>query len=211
MGLYLKRHKEFVSLGIWEIEEPVETLFRQAVLSGHEKAYYDSLRTPLRKKHWLSYRLLLPHLLEEQAVSGLFYDEFGKPHLKNHAGHISVAHSGKFSVLVTSRSKTVGVDIEALHPKIFRLAHKFLSPRELEYTFTTHAMESLYVIWCAKEALYKLHGKRGVSFTRDMYVEPFAFTGAGRVKGHISGKGKPEGYSLFYESLDNYMLVYTHA
>ncbi len=209
MGLFLKKTIPHGTLGIWEIVEPLGELYRKASLTTAEQKFYASLLSPLRKKHWLSYRLILPYLLEPDSASGISYDQYGKPHLDNGAGHISVAHSGKYSALITSQTKAVGVDIEALHPKIFKLTHKFLSDEELEYKFNTNAWESLYLIWCAKEALYKLYGKKGLSFREHILIEPFVFTGNGKITGHIKTQETSGRYSLFYESIENYLLVYT--
>ncbi len=209
MGLFLKKNIPYAALGIWEITEPLGDLYKAASLSNAEQRFYASLQSPLRKKHWLSYRLILPHLLKPDSVSGISYDQYGKPHLDNGAGHISVAHSGMYSALITSETKAVGVDIEALHSKIFKIAHKFLSDEELNYKFNTNTTESLYIIWCAKEAMYKLYGGKGLSFKEHMHVEPFAFSGSGEVTGYIKTKGTSRGFRLFYESIDNYLLVYT--
>ncbi len=209
MPLYLKKDLRHARLGIWEITETPGELYQMASLSSHEEAFYARLKTETRKKHWLSYRLLLPKLLPAHAVSGISYDKFGKPFLDNGAGHISVAHSGKFAALIISEHYQAGIDIEHIQNKILSLTHKFLTGREQEYRFPTAVRESLYVIWCAKEALYKLHGQTGLQFSKHLEVDPFVYTGNGRVKAHIRIGETHRIMELFYETIEDYMLVYT--
>ncbi len=208
MGLFKTKTIKNAALGIWKIEEATGELYYRASLSGSEQAYYAALRSPLRRKHWLSYRLILPHLLDPMSVSGISYDQYGKPHLDNGEGHISVAHSGIYSALIVSRDKAVGIDIESMHEKIFKLTHKFLSDIEQQYKLQDSAMESLYLIWCSKEALYKLHGKRGLSFREHIHIDPFEFKGSGALTGRIRSDESNKSYGLFYECIGNYMLVY---
>lgn len=208
MGLLLVKNLPKAILGVWEITEPVEELYRNTDLSKAEAIYYDQLTSPLRKKHWLAYRLILPQLLSEKPVSGISYDMFGKPILDNDEGYISVAHSGRFATMIYSRNHQVGVDIEAIQTKIIRLAHKFLSSKELEYRFSTHLTESLCLIWCAKEALYKAYGGRGIVFSKHLHIDPFFFEGTGHIFGYVALDGKSQSHRLHYDTIDDYLLVY---
>ncbi len=209
MGLFLTKETPDARLGIWEITEPEEELYRKVRLSASEKTYFTSLKSPLRKKHWLSYRLILPHLLSKHLVSSMHYDAFGKPHLDNGAGYISVAHSGKFAVLIFSPEKEVGIDIEKVHPKIIQLAAKFLSPQEEAYnTANPLQAERLCLIWCAKEALYKLYGRKNLSFRAHMHIEPFSYQRSGTINGLVSREGQTRQHRLQYETLEDYILVY---
>ena len=209
MSLLFTKNLPNARLGIWEITESTDELYRQARLTPSEHDFYKHLKSPLRQKHWLSYRLILPHLIEKEAVSGIAYDEFGKPYLENGAGQISVAHSGKYATLIISKTNRVGIDIEAIQPKIVKLTHKFLTKEEMEYKFASGAIESLCVIWCAKEALYKLQGGRGLVFSEHIHINHLTFTGNGHLTGYVIREHKRSQYHLFYESLDDYIMVYT--
>lgn len=209
MSLMLVRNLDFAKLGVWEITENLEDLLMMSKLTVSEQDYFEQLKSPLRKKHWLGYRLILPHLLEPGIVSGITYDEYGKPCLEGCSGEISVAHSGRYACLIFSLEKHVGVDIEEVKPRVFGLAHKFLNPVEYEYRFHSHAVESICLIWCAKEALYKLYGKGGLSFREDLHIDQFVYSGNGTITGYIkSSDGNGERFTLYYESIDDYILVY---
>ncbi len=208
MPLYLKKNMHHARLGVWEITETTGELLDMLRLSPAEQEYYKLLQSETRKKHWLSYRLLLPELLPASHVSGISYDGYGKPWLDNGAGHISVAHSGKFATLIVSETRHVGIDIECIKDKILNLSHKFLTEKEQEYRFPSAVRESLYVIWCAKEALYKLYGKKGLHFSKHLHIDDFAYSGNGRITGHINTGDTHKVYTLLYETLDEYMLVF---
>jgi len=208
MSLFLKKKLANAALGVWEINESVEELWKSINLSEQELKYYSYLRSDTRRQHWLSYRLILPHLITPDELTGIEYDEFGKPYLNNGLRHISVSHSGRFSALIASTSNNVGIDIEEMGPKIFKVAHKFLNDCELRIVFSSHAMEGLYVIWAAKETLFKLHGRRDLQFREHIRIFPFEFMGQGTIQGEITGKEFTKLYEVNYQTLENYILVY---
>ncbi len=211
MGLLLKKQIPNAILGIWEILESSQELFSLSNLNEKEQDFYRSLKSDLRKKHWLSYRLLLPLLAPDLQNRSIEYDECGKPFLSDNRYQISVSHSGKFAALILSDNSFVGIDIELMQHKIMKLTKKFLSPQELQYDFGAQEKESLYVIWCAKESLYKMHGKRDLSFKQHIIIDPFSFNGHGSVTGRIHTEKTKKSHQLFYETLNDYMLVFGTA
>lgn len=208
MGLYLTKTLKDASIGLWEISESVEELYASVKLSRKEQEYFSCLKSPTRKQHWLSYRLILPHLVKGHEGGNIYYDENGKPFLNNGLRHISVSHSGKFSALIASRKNQVGIDIERLHPKIYKVSHKFLNKRELRMVFTRHVVASLCVIWAAKEAMFKLYGKRDLEFKENFRIFPFRYQKNGKLYGEITGPDFRKVIQLEYQTIDKYILVY---
>ena len=79
---------------IWKIEESFEELSKAMMLTQKSQNRVDNMKSDLHKRGFMSVR----HLL---AVAGyqdndLFYDEIGKPHLKD-GNCISITHSFVFS------------------------------------------------------------------------------------------------------------------
>jgi len=208
MGFFLKKNLGEAALGVWEINESVEELWEKVNLTELELKYYSFLRSNTRRQQWLSYRLILPHLVSVGENTGIEYDEFGKPYLNNGLRHISVTHSGKFSALIASPTKNVGIDIEQMSPKIFKVAHKFLNSKELRIVFSSNAMEGLFVIWAAKEALFKLCGRRNIQFREDIRIFPFEFKGQGTLQGEIYNNGSSKVYQMSYLTIENFILVF---
>jgi 4'-phosphopantetheinyl transferase len=208
MGFYLKKNVQNAIIGIWEINESVEELYNQVTLSQEEETIYSCLKTQTRKQHWLSYRLILPQLVSRNELSAICYDEYGKPFLNNGVRHISVSHSGKFSALIASPSLSVGIDIEHIESKILKIHHKFLNDKEISEIGPSPCLQSLYVIWAAKEALYKLHGKRNILFREHIYIAPFRCDYQGTVYGTIDCDSIVKSFTIHYELLEDYILAY---
>ena len=209
MGLFYKKVIKNASIGVWEINETVEELYQKIKLSDREEQTFENLTTVSRKRHWLSYRLILPYLVKPEELSAIDYDEYGKPYLNNGVRHISVSHSGKFSALIVSPNRSVGIDIEEVDPKIFNIAHKFLHSNEVPNSVGKNALQKLYIIWAAKESLYKLYGKKNIMFRDNIRIYPFNFKGYGEVRGEISSDEICKTYDLFYQTLEKYILVYS--
>ncbi len=209
MGLFYKKVIKNASIGVWEINEPVEELYKKVNLSEKEQQIFEGLKTISRKRHWLSYRLILPYLVKPEELCAIDYDVYGKPYLNNGVRHISVSHSGKFSALIVSPNKSVGIDIEKVDPKIYNIAHKFLNNKEVPCTVGKNSLQKLYIIWAAKESLYKLHGKKNILFKDNIKIKPFTFKGYGEVRGKINSEEHNKCYDLFYQTLENYILVYS--
>ncbi len=196
-----------VNIGLWKIEEMAEELRAQQNLSVPEELYYKGLKNEVRKKHWLSYRLILKNI--PGASGPLMYDEFGKPHLSDPEQFVSITHSGIFSGLIFSKDYPVGMDIEKMSDRIERVQDRFLSTEELQQLGEINRREKLYVCWGVKEALYKIHGKPDVEFTRDIITAPFAYTsGKGTSKAQMTVGNLTREYQLCYEEIEGYMLVY---
>ncbi len=208
MSLFLKKNIKDASIGIWEIKESVEELYGQLKLSPEEESIFSSLKTPTRKQHWLSYRMILPYLVSEHELSAISYDEYGKPYLNNGVRHISVSHSGKYSALIASPVHSVGVDIERIEDKIQKLSHKFLTEQEISEVGRDLSQEALYIMWAAKETLFKLHGKRDILFKDHIYIAPFNPQKEGLIYGTIKADDGEKMYTVHYQILDEYILSY---
>jgi phosphopantetheinyl transferase (holo-ACP synthase) len=210
MPLILKRDIESQTrLGLWKIDEEKETLEEQAELDSFEKNQYASFKSEIRKKQWLSYRVLLKKMLSPDPVY-LEYDSYGKPHLRNTGSYLSISHSGDYSAVITSSTHPVGIDIERLKDRIYRIKDRFLTVEEHKSLGETNRLEKLYVIWGAKESLYKIYGKPEVEFQRDIIIRSFDYlcTGKGQCIAEMKTPEGAESYDIFYEKISDYMLVY---
>ena len=197
-------------LGLWKIEEEETPLKKQAGLDSSEERQFASFKNEVRKKQWLSYRALLRQILAPYRGT-LEYDSFGKPRLRNSKLNISVAHSGDYAAVIISKNSAVGIDIERLKDRIYRIKDRFLTAEEDKNLGEINRLEKLYVAWGTKEALYKLYGKPEVEFQRDIMIESFDYlcTGIGQCVASMSTPETHEKYDVFYERISDYMLVYT--
>ena len=155
---------------IWHIEESYDDLRSAVDLKPESLERVLGMKSELHQRGFLSVRCLLQAY--GYTDSDLFYDEFGKPHLKD-GKYISITHSFYFSAVVVS-DMPVGIDIEKQREKIGIIAHKFID-YEADYLRAEDAdyVNKLTVIWCVKESLYKLFATPGLSFKAHCLVIPF--------------------------------------
>jgi phosphopantetheinyl transferase len=130
----------------------------------------NAMRSELHQRGFLCVRKLLNAFGYKD--HDLFYDNFGKPLLKD--GHfISITHSYNYAAVVVS-SYPVGIDIEKQRHKILNIASRFIG-YESHYLNknSDKYIQKLTWIWCIKESLYKLYSKSGISFKKNFLVLPF--------------------------------------
>ncbi len=197
------------AIGLWKITETTEDLENRLQLKEHELTLLKSLSKEKRNLHWLATRVLLRKMLNTHEYIDCQADENGKPILINHDYHISLSHSYDYAAVMMSRTKKVGIDIEIIKSKIERVQNKFLNQTELDFIDETDRIEKLYICWCAKEALYKLNGKKETSFKDHIHLEPFNYNGnEGVLNAKIDKAGLAEKYQVKFKKVDDYMLGY---
>ena len=143
-------------LGFWEITETVEQLMELLDPGDEELENFLHNRNELRKKEWLSVRLLLQQMTGKS--SKISYDNTGKPLLVNIPGHISISHSSNCAVIYFHPELHPGIDIESISRNVERAARKFLSEKELKDCAAENQLSNkdMLLRWCAKEAVFKM-------------------------------------------------------
>lgn len=205
---YHKILDEGTEFGIWKIEESAEELISQLQLKEHEQKVLDGLNNGKRNLHWLSTRVLLRKLINTSHYIDCQVDEHGKPYLPDLPYHISFSHSFDYAAVIISKDKPVGIDIEIIKSKIERVSKKFLVAEEIEFIDPEHNIEHLYICWCAKEAIYKLQGKRNVSFKDHIRLQAFPFRQKGVFKASLEADQVCKSFDVCFERFENYMIGY---
>jgi phosphopantetheine--protein transferase-like protein len=205
---YHKKLDKDTEFAIWKIEESPEDLCAQLQLSADENKVLESLSNGRRNLHWLSTRVLLRQLLNTNEYIDCQVDEHGKPYLPNSPYHISFSHSFDYAAVMISKNQPVGIDIEIIKNKIERVAGKFLMPSEIDFIQKEHAIEHLYICWCAKEAIYKLQGKRNVSFKDHIRLNPFSYSPKGAFSANLITEQECKSFDVQFEKFENYMIGY---
>lgn len=131
------------------------------------------------------------HGMQREAVAKLLASHFGQrveiahtetgaPFIPGFEGHISISHCAT-AVAVAVSDAPVGIDVESHRYERMRgIARRFISPDTLVNDIDSATM--LPAIWCAKEAVYKLHcGKvfrthTGVPFPPEKHIIKIAHT-----------------------------------
>lgn len=189
---------------IWKITESYQELIDLLVLKPESKSRVLGMKSELHQRGFLSVR----HLLAEFGYTDndLFYDENGKPHLKD-GKHISITHSFTFSGVIISNFE-VGIDIEKQRDKIAVIAKKFVE-YEFEYLKETDReyINKLTVIWGIKESLYKLFATPGMLFKAHFLVIPFTIE-EGKTIAWIDYKGLKKRYNTEFLEFEGFTCAY---
>lgn len=205
---YRKDLNASTSMGVWKIEENWQELYPRLQLNSEEQAYFQAINHDKRNLHWLATRVLLREMLQTDQYIDCKADEHGKPFLINFPHHISLSHSFDYAAVMISTENPVGIDIEIIKDKITRIQSKFLNPQELAAVPVEHRIEYLYACWCAKEAIYKLNGKRNVSFKDNIHISPFHYQQQGVFDARLIVNGQVQHFQVHYERYEDYMIGY---
>jgi 4'-phosphopantetheinyl transferase len=210
--VFNKNIDENTILAVWKIEETEEQLLSGLQLKQHELDFISSLNNGKRLLHWLSTRVLLRTMLNTSEYIDCQMDEHGKPFLPNLDYHISLSHSYDYAAVIIGKNRKVGVDIELIKHKIKSIRHKFLSDIELAQKQIGDNINGLYVCWCAKEAIYKWNGRKGLEFKQDMHIKPFKLKTEGSLTALVDlPEGTRELSVNYFKTSDGYMLGYVVA
>jgi len=169
---FLKKieHPEYI-LGLWHITESSGTLFDVVRLCDEDLRIYSRFSSERRKREFLATRILLYMLTGE--TCHLVYHPNGRPALNDPEKWISISHSVSM-VAVVIASRPAGIDVEETSRNIEKVAVRFLSAEELEWTGKTDQRDFLRLIcWCVKECVYKMSDSTEVDFSKQIFIYPF--------------------------------------
>lgn len=189
---------------IWKIEESFDTLFATVKLKTTCLQRVLSMKSEQHQCGFLSVRCLLAEFGYEDA--DLFYDENGKPHLRD-GKQISITHSFNFSAVIIS-DLIVGIDVEKQREKIGVIANKFID-YEFDYLDENAAdyVKKLTIIWCVKESLYKLFATPGLSFKEHCLVIPMS-DGENETIAWIDYEDKKYRYQVHFLEFEGFACAY---
>lgn len=194
---------------LWEITEDFNELFRQVSLKDTSFARMEKMKSESHQKGFMSVRMLLQYC--GYTDFDLFYDELGKPHLKDALQqtqgrtHISISHSFDFAAIALS-NENIGIDIEQVKEKVLRIAPRFMEMWHLENLSIEDQMKKATVIWGTKEAIFKIKNEVGISFPDHIFEKPFSLSDK-KCKAELHFNSCIENFDIYFEEAKNYMLV----
>jgi phosphopantetheinyl transferase len=200
---YQQNINETQHLAIWSITEPVsffETDVKLAVDIQNEE----------RKLQHLAVRLLFKLMMPEADLNKMVMADNGKPYLKGVPFHFSFSHCKGYAAVAVSDLNPIGIDIEIIHPRILKVAHKFLNDSEkamIHGLSESDQLKQMAFFWAAKEAMYKQHEQLGIDFAKDFNVLSVATEERGIVAAQILHKGLEKKVQLDYHFGEDYVCV----
>ena len=157
-----------IDVSIWHIDESEDFLISKIDLTKNCKERLDSIKSNQLRKQFLSVRNLIKQ--KKIDLNDLYYDSDGAPFLKSN-NNISISHTNNFSAIGISHHP-VGIDIQDFRAKISYIKNKFLNHSETKL-FDVDSVRDLTLAWSIKEAVYKIHKKKGLSFKNNIKIHSF--------------------------------------
>jgi len=175
MGLFYQQDiNENTRLGVWHIAETADFFLRSVSLQR-------TISHPHKRLQHLAGRFLLRYLFPDFPYREILIADTRKPYVPGESFHFSIAHCGDYAAAIVSRRNRVGIDIENFTPRVQRILHKFLSPKEQSFLDHRRPLDHAIVCWGAKEAIYKWYGVGEMDFIRDMPLESFKLQAEGNI------------------------------
>ena len=161
------------------------------------------MKSETHRKCFLAVRQLLKtYQIEDEEVQ---YMQSGKPFLKNGTS-ISISHTGFYVAIALGFNIQVGVDIEQHREKILKIAPRFTGEGAVATLENTKdRIEKLTAIWGAKESIYKILDRVGLSFKESIKIDDFTLESH-----HSSAWVDDDRFHFTFETFDNHTLVYTY-
>lgn len=194
---------------IWKIEEPFSRLLSSLSISSSALQEMEAtVHHPKKKLEWIAGRLALQSLLEQLGKTewDIIKDPHGKPHLADQSFHISLSNSFPFGAAIVDGKRPVGIDIEPPSEKVLRVSYKFLNSTELKKAGAN--IDLLCLFWCAKECIYKIHGRKSLSFKEHIFIHNFN-PSAGTITALVSGPENHSLHQLAFEQVEGFFIVYS--
>jgi phosphopantetheinyl transferase len=201
---------EHTTAYFWKISEDIDWLFENVQLNEKSSCRLETMSSVEHKKGFLAVRMLLQHT--GFTDFNLFYDEFGKPHLKTEDGrrkmeekHISISHSHEFSCICIS-NQCIGIDLEKRKEKTLKIAPRFMAVSHLENLSESDKIAKATVVWGVKESVFKLKNEKGISFPNHISESPFHLEDK-KGKAQLHFNEIAEDFEFQFDFVEDYVFV----
>jgi len=191
---------------LWKINTGWHKLLSLRDFSSTDLQALESISHPQKKAEYLASRLALYALLDAYQLpyTSLLKDTYGKPFALNADYHLSLANSFPYGTAIINLHKATGIDIEQPSGKLLRVQHKFLHEQE---TNLLDSEEALCLAWCTKECLYKLYGRKNLSFKNHIRITDIQYPASPFVLAEMYHQQSWHTYELRVEKFENYFIV----
>ncbi len=190
-------------LGVWKLNESLDEL---KALSSDEEIDFCQKYHPEKQREHLASRLLIEHMCNHKGWDfiGITKDDHGKPFFKSLPYHLSISHGHNWIGVMIDQEHSCGLDIESPREQLLKIKKKYLGPKEQEACGNDLHLLCLY--WCAKEAVYKIYGRRQLSFADNIRIENIS---GDTISTKIVNTPNEADIELYFEKIDEVYLVHS--
>ena len=172
-------------------------------LTSDELERYHSFNHIKRQREFVATRILRHQVF---GYAHIHYNSVGAPYI-NGEGYISISHAANFVAIAFNRKFPLGLDVELIRDKALRLRSKFLTEEETSALEIDNPVE-MTMCWSAKEALYKLAGRKKIDFRKDLHLaKGMGFSW----KGKIMNPGQILFVDLHIFEYKNYIITFNSS
>lgn len=168
---------------------------------------YEQITSQAKQLEWLASRYCVLDICQRWSIQydGLTKDEHNKPYLIGTDFHVSLTHTKDTVAAGIHFKKPLGIDLETITERLHIIKHKFLT--DIERSFAADAVERLCLLWSAKEAMYKLYGKRGLHFKEQLNIDAFDYPAVMKTTGIINAENIMQTVQLTFFKIDQQFLT----
>ncbi|MCH2223376.1 MAG: 4'-phosphopantetheinyl transferase superfamily protein [Crocinitomicaceae bacterium] len=124
-----------------------------------------TFKSTKRRQEYTATRILRSRIFGKKHI---YYSEIGAPYIKD-IPHFSISHSNHQVGIAVNEDYYIGLDLESYRSNILSLRDKFLSQHERDHIDIDSSLD-ITKIWSAKEALYKLAGRKKIIFSEELIL-----------------------------------------
>ena len=193
-------------LGIWKMDESRERLLLllPEYMRSNAVEHVKTIRSERRTIEWLSIRILLFMLLDEEKT--ILNRADGKPYLEDGTYHISISHTKDYAAIYLHETHPVGIDIEIRSERVKKVAEKFIADEE--YIDPSQKTVHQLLHWSAKESLFKLMEENEIHFKHHLHIHPFTPTLQGIMTATETKTNLNRTFNIHYEVHPDYVLTW---
>jgi 4'-phosphopantetheinyl transferase len=134
-------------------------------LTVQEIERFEAFSHEHRKREFVATRILRHSIF---GFKHIHYNAVGAPYIEGE-GFISISHAENLVGIAVNPFYQIGLDLELIQDKAFRVQSKFLNESEIS-SFDTSNHQTMTACWSAKETLYKLAGRKKIDFKKDLML-----------------------------------------
>lgn len=198
------------SIFIWHINEDVMFFLSKFQTIPSVIQQVNNISNDKKKLEYLASRYLLFLHGGEDYLMNLSKQDAGKPYIADHTKHISISHSLQYAAFIES-DICCGIDIEALNPRVKKIATRFLNQSEFDFLNYNNEIALLTLFWSAKETIYKWHGKGNVEFNTQILLQSIkheADFSNGTLSYHFISNQNVVQLQVYFQRIDDNFFTY---
>ena len=199
MPLYKRWKDNNAEWAVWKVTETDEELLRRLSENLSYAEELARLKSSARRTEYLAVRVLLKTLLGRECE--IAHYPSGKPYLPDAGLHVTISHTCGYVSVGIHPDREVGMDIEQRTHRVERVKNYFLHAdemQEFEALPRDDMLDWLLLHWSAKETMFKILDREGVSLRQHFRILPFVLHAEGTMNGLETFTGKEHAFAIKY-------------